>query len=72
MVSRLVIWCDWAKGYYRAMKAKGKSHHVIIRALAFKWIRILWKCWQTKTPYDETTYVNSMIKRHSPYAKTSK
>jgi transposase len=67
-----VIWCAWAKGYYRAMKAKGKSHHVIIRALAFKWIRILWKCWHDKTPYDETVYVNSMVKRHSPYAKTVK
>ena len=58
----------WAKAYYEAMAAKGKSHQVILRALAFKWARILWKCWQTRTPYDETRYLKQLARRKSPYA----
>jgi hypothetical protein len=50
------------------MKAKGKRHQVILRALAFKWIRILWKCWQTRTPYDEARYVKQLALRKSPLA----
>jgi len=58
----------WAKAYYEAMAAKGKSHQVILRALAFKWARILWKCWQTRTPYDESRYLKQLARRKSPYA----
>jgi len=50
------------------MKAKGKGRHVILRALAFKWIRVLWKCWQTRTPYDEAAYLRQLAHRKSPYA----
>jgi transposase len=63
-----VVYSSWASAYYHHMKAKGKSHHVILRALAFKWIRILWKCWQTHTPYDETRYLQQLQNRRSPYA----
>jgi transposase len=56
----------WAGAYYRQQRAKGSSHQVAVRALAFKWIRILYRCWQTRTPYDETTYLNALRKRGSP------
>jgi transposase len=61
-----VIWSVWAKRYYERMKAKGKKHHVILRALAFKWVRILWRCWMTNTPYDEDRYLQALKKRKSP------
>jgi transposase len=61
-----VIWSSWAKCYYERMKAKGKKHHVILRALAFKWVRILWKCWKTNTPYSEAAYLKALEKRKSP------
>ena len=63
-----VIYCAWAKTYYERMKAKGKRHHVILRALAFKWIRILWKCWQTRTAYNEACYLKALAQRKSPNA----
>jgi len=63
-----VVYSTWARGYYQHMKAKGKSHHVILRALACKWIRILWKCWQTRTPYNETRYLKQLLARKSPHA----
>jgi hypothetical protein len=34
--------------------------------LAFKWIRILYRCWQDCTPYDESTYLNALKRRGSP------
>ncbi|HEV3422300.1 MAG TPA: IS110 family transposase [Paraburkholderia sp.] len=56
----------WAGAYYRQQRAKGCSHQAAVRALAFKWIRILYRCWQTRTPYDESIYLNALRKRGSP------
>jgi len=56
----------WAAAYYRQQRAKGCSHQTAVRALAFKWIRILYRCWQTGTPYDESTYLNALRRRGSP------
>ena len=63
-----VVYSAWAKIYYQRMLTKGKSHHAILRALAFKWIRVLWKCWQTRTPYQESIYLKQLLRRKSPNA----
>jgi len=31
--------------------------------LAYKWIRIMFRCWKDRMPYDDSLYVNSLIKR---------
>lgn len=59
----------WAKAYYESQRAKGKSHAKAVRALAYKWIRIMWGCWQSKTEYDEARYLESLRKRNSPLLK---
>jgi transposase len=56
----------WARAYYDGQRAKGKSHHAAVRALAFKWIRIIYRCWQTRTAYDEVKYLESLRKKNSP------
>ena len=56
---------EWAKAFYVSQKAKGKSHQAAVRALAYKWIRIIWKCWQTRTKYDEARYVECLRKKGS-------
>lgn len=56
----------WAGAYYRQQRGKGSSYQAAVRALAFKWIRILYRCWKTRTPYDETTYLNALRKKGSP------
>jgi len=61
----------WAKVYYQRMVAQGKDHHAILRALAFKWIRVLWVCWPTHTPYDETRYPKQRLHRKSPNAASA-
>jgi transposase len=56
----------WARAYYDQQRARGLKHQAAVRALAFKWIRILWKCWQTRTPYDERTYLARLRNNASP------
>jgi transposase len=51
-----VLWSRWAAAYYLCQCSKGKPHHTAVRALAFKWQRIIWRCWQSRTPYKEETY----------------
>jgi hypothetical protein len=46
----------WAKEYYERQRAKGKPHHVVVRALAFKWIRILFRCWKDRKPYNDALF----------------
>ena len=57
-------WCGWAKALYQQLKASGKGHHAAVRMLAFKWIRILFHCWKTRTCYDEQIYLKSLEKRN--------
>ena len=33
--------------------------------LAFKWIRIVFRCWQDRVAYDETRYLTALAKRGS-------
>lgn len=56
----------WAETYYRQQRAKGCSHAAAVRSLAFKWSRILYRCWQTRTAYDEATYLSALKRRGSP------
>ena len=59
----------WAGLYYYQQRAKGCTHQAAVRALAFKWIRILYRCWQTRTPYDEAKYLKALQERGSPLLK---
>jgi len=56
----------WARAYYEQQIAKGKSRQAAVRALAYKWIRIIWKCWQTRTPYSEVKYLEALRKKGPP------
>jgi transposase len=63
-----ILQSDWARAYYDQHRKRGKSHHAALRALAFKWIRIIFRCWKTRTPYDEARYCKSLQLRRSPLA----
>jgi len=56
----------WASAYYQRQRDKGSAHQAALRALAYKWIRIVYRCWQTRTPYDESVYLNALKRRGSP------
>ena len=58
--------CRWAKEYYDQLRARDKGHHAAVRALAFKWMRILYRCWVDRKPYDEAAYLASLARRAAP------
>ncbi len=62
----------WARAYYQQQRQRGQSHHAALRALAYKWIRIIFRCWKDRTPYDETTYLQSLQLRGSNLASALK
>jgi transposase len=64
-----ILWSSWARAYYEQQRRRGKEYHEAIRALAYKWIRIIYRCWQLRVPYDEATYIKSLELRGSPLAK---
>jgi hypothetical protein len=57
---------DWSQAFYQQQRQAGKSHQKAIRALAYKWGRILWRCWQDGKPYDEATYLAALRRKKSP------
>ena len=60
--------CQWARNYVDYYTARGKKFHTVIRALAYKWIRILFRCWQNRTPYNDDKYMATLRKRASIFA----
>ena len=52
--------CDWARAYYDHQREKGKGHHAAVRALAFKWIRIFYRCWRDRVPYSAERYQKAL------------
>ncbi|MGH9669430.1 MAG: IS110 family transposase, partial [Terriglobales bacterium] len=60
--------CDWARAFYDHQRALHKGHHAAVRALAFKWIRIVYRCWKDRVPYDEARYLQALQRRQAPKA----
>jgi transposase len=59
----------WARTYYKRRRERGNSHQAAVRSLAFRWIRIIYRCWQMRVPYSEQTYQQALRRRGSPIAK---
>jgi hypothetical protein len=56
----------WARAFYQHQRnEKQKSHHAAVRSLAFKWVRIIYRCWKDGKPYDEEIYLQSLRRRGS-------
>jgi transposase len=58
--------CAWARTHYDAQRGRGKGHQAAVRSVAFKWIRILFRCWKDRTPYDENRYTECLGRRVAP------
>jgi transposase len=61
-----VLHCRWAAAYYFQQRERGASHHTAVRALGFKWQRIIFRCWQDRTTYDDKRYEKSLKTHCSP------
>jgi transposase len=58
-------WCPWSRAYYTWQRSRGMKHHAVLRKLALRWIRILFRVWQSRTPYDPARYLQA-IQRKNP------
>lgn len=67
-----IKFSTWARSYYDMLREKGKGYHAAIRALAYKWIRIIYRCWQDRVAYNEETYVCSLHIKGSAIADLMK
>ena len=45
-------WHPWAQDRYAAARARGHEHPRALRTVGRAWSRIVWRCWQDRTPYD--------------------
>lgn len=51
-------WHPWAKEVYRKARARGQDHPHAIRTLGRAWLRVLWRCWRDRVPYDPARHGN--------------
>jgi len=61
-----VRFSSWAKAYYQKQRKLQKAHAAVLRALAFKWLRILFRCWKDGKEYDEAEYIKRIKAKGSP------
>lgn len=57
--------CAWADAYYQRKKAQGQSHAQALRCLGQRWLKILWRMWHDRTPYDEASHMKSLARSGS-------
>ena len=51
-------WHPWAKEVYRRARSRGQDHPHAIRTLGRAWIRVLWRCWRDRVPYEPARHGN--------------
>jgi hypothetical protein len=61
---------EWARAYYQLQRDRHKSHQAAVRALAHKWIRIIFRCWKDRKPYDEAIFLQSQRRRSATLGAT--
>jgi transposase len=54
-----IKFCSWAKAFYNRQIERGKKHHTAVRALAWRWLRILWRIWKDRVPYQEAIFLKA-------------
>jgi transposase len=46
----------WANGIYERARARGHDHPHALRILGRAWLRVIWRMWQDRTPYNPTRH----------------
>lgn len=46
----------WSHEIYDAARGKGQGRYRALRGLGSRWVRILWRCWTDRIPYDPATH----------------
>jgi hypothetical protein len=64
-----ILQSRWARAYYDQQRQRGNKFHEAVRALAYKWIRIIYQCWRQRAPYNEAVYLARLELHGSLLAK---
>jgi len=56
-------YCPWSKARYQLLRDRGMKHNAALRKIARSWIRILFRVWQTRTPFDSDRYIAKLKQR---------
>jgi transposase len=51
-------WNPWAADRYANARQRGHNHRRALRTIGRAWSRIIWRCWQTSTPYDPARHTS--------------
>ncbi len=57
--------CAWAQAYYQKKREQRMNHAQALRCLGQRWLKILFKMWQEKKPYDEARHTLDQVKHGS-------
>ena len=52
--------CPWSKARYHLLRDRGMKHHAAVRKIARSWIRILFRVWKTREPFDCDRYIANL------------
>lgn len=55
---------EWARAYYDRCRKRGHRHHHALRALAAKWLKIIFVLWTRQVAYDESHHLATMARQH--------
>lgn len=55
-----MVSSPWAREYYEQQRKVGKRHKTAVRALAFKWIRILFRYWKNNVVCSELASITRL------------
>jgi len=55
---------EWARAYYDRYRQRGHRHHAALRALAAKWLKIIFVLWRRQVAYDENDHLATMARQH--------
>jgi transposase len=65
-----IRFSKWAKVYHLHHRGDDKKkHHRAVRALAFRWMPILYRCWKDRQLYDERLFLEAQRRRNSPLSR---
>ena len=51
---------EWARGIYAAARARGCDHPHAVRILARAWLRVIWRAWTDRIPYDPKLHLGAL------------
>lgn len=59
------LTCAWAAAYYERKRREGHSHASALRCLGKRWLKILWRLWWERKPYDQAVHEAALQRRGS-------